>query len=263
MYVEWASTIQCADERCTHALGTPGCACDDPEAQAQANPQAGGRISWEYLRNERETLDPAEYWRERMGGWDDPVAGSGPDVFGPGRWAECGDEKLVKPAAAAVALTVSVDRAWAAITAAGPLEDGRVFVGSVLHQRGIAGLVDEAKRIQDDHGCAVVVDGKGPAADLIPQLEALGVRVLVASTDDYVQACAGLYDGVQDGTTAHAHTTELDEAVASSAWRMIGDRRVFARRGTGDITSLEGAALARWVAVTGPSIYESRGLVTL
>jgi len=41
-----------------------------PGEPAAGEPQAGRRISWQYLADERRALTPAEYARERLGWWE-------------------------------------------------------------------------------------------------------------------------------------------------------------------------------------------------
>ena len=62
------SEVCAAGDGCTHALGTPGCGCDEPELWQAANPALGRRITPEYIAAERRALPPSEFGRERMGG---------------------------------------------------------------------------------------------------------------------------------------------------------------------------------------------------
>ncbi len=124
-----------------------------------------------------------------------------------------------------------------------------------------------AAELQAKHGAPVAVDGRGPAAVLIPTLEqARGADLQVASTANVLDACAGIFTAVQDGTLRHAGYPELDSAVASAVQRIVQDRWAWGRKASSaDISTLEAATLAHWLAANhdAESVYETRGLVTL
>lgn len=258
-YVEWlAPRRDCTDPECKHPKagseqraelkpGEPGyCALDDRELWAKANPTlTTGRIRLETIADLRQELPPEEFARECLGWWDEDTDVA-EDVL-PG-WNAAGDVDLEPPAeVGAIGLAVSFDRRWGSIASAGHLDDGRVFMGASQHRPGSAWLVDEASRIQRITGCKVVVDGHGPAANLIPLLEAAGVNLTIASTDDACAAAADLEDGLANGTHVHAHHDELDDAVPLVVKRNVVDRWTLGRRATGDdISMLEAAMLAAW-----------------
>lgn len=147
------------------------------------------------------------------------------------------------PPPQAVALAVDVDRVWASIGAA---SGGDVpHVGSVRRDRLGPWVASELARIQAAHGCAVVIDRKGPAGSLEDSLAAAGVVVTPAGLDDYVAACADLYDLARVGALTHGNYDDLNAAVAAADWRKVGDRQVWARR-NGDVSMLEATTLALW-----------------
>lgn len=160
-------------------------------------------------------------------------------------WAACVVEDE-PPAVTAIGLAVSLDLEWGSIGAAGPWPDGRINVGAVERRHGTRWLVAEAKRIQDERGCVVVVDEKCPDASLIPALHDANVRVMVAKLNDYIEACSEFVNAVKDELLTHQHTTELDDAIAAAVWRMVGDRKVWGRKqSTADISMLEAVTLAK------------------
>ena len=217
----------------------------------------------ERIKALREAYGPAAAWMDLEAiadYWDDPQASEAefkrywlnqpvpleepaPSVL-PG-WSGCAvpDEA---PLVSAIGLAVSLDQEWGSIGAAGSWPDGRVNLGAVERRRGTTWLVAEAKRIQDEHGCVVVMDEKCPDAALEQALKDAGVRVLVAKLEEYIEACSGLVNAVKDKLVTHQRTTELDDAIDCAAWRMVGDRKVFGRKqSTGDISMLEAVTLAR------------------
>jgi hypothetical protein len=245
VYIEWCSPEgRCADPRCDHALAREGCSMDDPEMWRRANPALGRRITEDYIRSEREALPSREFGRERMGWWDEPDSDAA--AFPPGAWAACATEVAEAPASAAIGVAVSVDRSSSSIGAASG--DDTPHLGAVMHRPGTEWVVPEVARMQQEHGCAVVVDAGGPAGSLIPALVAADVTVTEAKTADYLEACARLYDAVIQRAVTHADYPELNAAVMSAQTRNVGERWAWARR-LGDITMLEAVTLALWGAV--------------
>lgn len=173
----------------------------------------------------------------------EPVVAS---VFPPGSWEAAALDEGERPAPACIGVAVSIDRAFTSIGSLGVWDDGTFLVGAVDRWRGIAGVVAEVARIQATHGCGVVLDGKGPGADLIQPLRDAGVPITVISSEEYVQACATFYDGVRDQVVTHMADTELEAAVAVAATRQAGDGRwAWGRnKSLGDISMLEAVTLA-------------------
>jgi hypothetical protein len=102
-------------------------------------------------------------------------------------------------------------------------------------------------RIQREHECVVVMDEKGPGHDLIKPLEKAGAKITRANLNDYLDACAALTDRVKATTLVHPSQPDLDESVKGARWRMVGDRRAFARKTSEtDVSMLEAATLAVW-----------------
>jgi hypothetical protein len=121
--------------------------------------------------------------------------------------------------------------------------------------KGRTFFVAEVARIAKEHSVPVALDNKGPAGDLRADLEALGVRVLPASLDDYVTACTDLYDAVEAKEVEHGGYAELDAAVAAAGWRDVNresGRRVWSRK-SGDVSMLEAVTLALWASDQPPT----------
>jgi hypothetical protein len=147
-------------------------------------------------------------------------------------------------------LAVSTDRAWSSIgVAAG---GDTIKVGAVQRGRGTDWAVARAKQLQKDHGARVVIAGNGPGKALVPELEAAGVDVLIASSADAMDAAEQFYDRVQIQTVLHPSHPELDEAVAAAQWKQVNDRRALSRKGVGDVSMLEAVQLAAWAAANEP-----------
>lgn len=242
-YLEWAAeTGGCVKERCTHELGTVGCALDDEANWARANPQLGRRLTIDYVRAERAALPPAEFARERMGWWDEPGAAA---VFGPGKWEACADLEVEPDAPLqALSLAVSWDLSFATICGAATV-DGRFWVKPLQHAPGTEWVIDRLAELTERHAVEVEVDGRGPAARLIPHLEKAGVQLRIYQTTEILDAWDAFYTAVRDAKLLHFNYAELDSAVDGATTRTVGDRTAWARRtASTEISPLEAATLA-------------------
>jgi hypothetical protein len=255
-YCEWcAPRGGCESEACTHDVGAAGCALDDHANWQAANPLMGRTrangtgLTLEYLRAERQALPASEFARERLGWWDEPGAA---DAFGAGRWEACaGEAPGPDVAVGGLAVAVSYDLSHAAIVAAAK-DGGILHVRPLIHGPGTGWVAEKASELQRLHPVDVAVDGGGPAADLIPGLEAAGVTVRKLGTGQVLDACAGLYKRVQDATLRHASYEDLDAAAGAAVKRAVGDRWAWGRKAsTADISVLEAATLAGWLADAG------------
>jgi hypothetical protein len=201
--------------------------------------------------------DPVRGWASQYLNVWPGLLESGSSIFP--KWA---DLVTTVPAGAPGALGVAsdVDQVWLSLGAAGA--GVRTHLGSVLRVRAESQFefIGEVKRAQDEHGCAVVVDVKGPAGHLIPKLELAGVDVTRGGLDDWVEACADLDVAASSGAVEHGDYPELNDAVSNAAWRKVGDRRVFGRR-DGDISMLEAVTWAMWATrrVTDYDVMDSIG----
>lgn len=260
LYAEWcAEKRPCAHERCSHEPGMSGCVLDDRDGWRAANPALGRRITVEYIEAERDALPPLEFARERLGWWDDPPKPE--DVFPAGKWAAC-DGRPVPDGAplGALAVAVSFDQTRAAIAGAVTVE-GITYVKPLQSGPGTGWLVEAAAEWRKSHGVPVVVDGKGPAAPKIGELErALGDGLVVATTDDMTAACADLFDAVNDERLGHESYPELQNALKVAVQRSVGDRWAWGRRqSSSDISVLEAVTLAAWKARMPPEAVDVWG----
>lgn len=221
----------------------PECDPDDWGAVEQANPSYPLRTGQRAVLRMRKLLTNLDdYKREGLGIWDEDLLNVLPG------WGGCAitDDP---PAPVVIGLAVSLDLEWGSIAASGPWPDGRIHVGTVDRRPGTAWLVDEAKRIQTERNCVVVMDEKCPDASLLRSLREAEVNVRTATLENYFEACSEFVKRVKSQQVTHSRTTDLDQAVKGAAWRMVNDRKVWGRKqSTGDVSMLEAATLAGWVA---------------
>ena len=221
---------------------------------AKANPSFPDDTPREAILRMRKKLSHESMLREGFGIWDELRKNY---AFGAGNWELCSLETDPGPQVDAIALAVSMDRLSASIGASGAFEvDGkqRMMVAAIDRRDGTGWLVPEAWRIHQERRCPVVVTRS--AADLIPALEAVGFRsgetLIIARAGDSQDACAQVFDMVQQGVLAHANHDELDKAVYGAHRRTInGERWVWDRKNSAtDVSMLEAVTLALWGATS-------------
>lgn len=220
---------------------------DDVDQWMKANASYPTRTPHESMLRLRANLPNDDAWRrEGLGIWDEFHKA----VTLPG-WPDCFFD-AEPPPVTAIGLAVSLGGEWGSIASADLWDDDETINLSAVDRRpGATWLIAEAKRMQTERGCEVVLDEKCPDATLLPALLAAGVKVRVMKLADYIEACSELVNRVPARTVTHQRTTDLDNAVAAAAWRTVGDgRKVFGRLKSADhIDMLEGATGAMWAAL--------------
>jgi len=250
-YAEWGDEhawTGCGDEECDHAKTRVGCALDDEDRWKRIMPlHTPARL--QVVRKLRKSMPSAEFARELMVWWDDPVK-LGQSVLP--KWAsrELDDEDgQVEPPTLGLVLGVGVahDLSWSSIASAAKWDDGRVHLGAVERRRGTSWLKAALKERQDRTACAVAIDEKTPDAMLIKRLEDHGIELHTMPLEEMLEAHAWLTTAVEDGDVTHFGYDELDDAVAAAVNRKVADRSLFGRRtSSADISMLEGAQVAGW-----------------
>jgi hypothetical protein len=184
-------------------------------------------------------------------------------IFGPfGVWAATGTSQPPE-SPSAVGLAMTADRKWIGLVGAAsvdfvPDDDpeaepvDRIVVAPIGRYENAADAFAMLKSIQSRTDCRIVCDEKGPAATLIPELEAMDVAVDVKTLGEYSSASADFFDGVTSGTLLHLFNDDLDEQVRAAEWRWINDQRVIGRRNRADVieTELVEAAILAAAATT-------------
>lgn len=194
---------------------------NDRDAWAEANPALGIRITEEFIENEQSALSPEGFARERLGVPSEEDFSAG--VFGPGRWAACGDVGSQVEGTVALALDVAPDMAFSSFAAAGYRADGLAHGELVDRHPGTGWVVARAVELHGRWQVPVAVDPKGPVAGLIPDLADAGVEVFELADGQVPKACARLQEKVLDGTFRHVDQRPLNDAAYGAAIRVVGD----------------------------------------
>lgn len=224
------------------------------------NPALGGRITEDFVASvELPGLGVDLFAAERLGVWP-PKAGAGGGAISAEAWARLADPSSRRVGDVAFALDVNPKRTHGAIVAWGRRADGRGHAELVEYRPGTSWLVARCRQMNERHRPLVwVVDGKGPAASLIPELAEVGIVapavgvdpprgcLLVPSSAQVTASCAQLLDAVVEGSFAHIDQGPLNVAVENAKTRPLGDAVAFGRRiSTVDIAPLVGVQLARF-----------------
>ena len=224
-------------------------ALEDREHWRAANPALGIRIAEDYVAGELVALGPRTFAVERLcvGDWPDPDQAADM-VIQPEAWDACENTaaKLLDPVC--LAFDVSPDRSTAAVVAAGRTAENAAMVEVVKTERGAAWVVPYLEgRVPLHKPLAVVCDGAGAAASLIPELEAAGIPVVTTSAAEHAVACGYLFDEVAKGPEAFAHIGQqpLTAALRGATKRPLGGAWAWNRKTSlVDLTPLVAATLA-------------------
>jgi hypothetical protein len=158
---------------------------------------------------------------------------------------------------------VAPGRDWSAVAVAG----GGV-AELVEYRPGVNWLVGRMLELYESHRLTVAVDGRSPAASLIPDLRAAGVPVRELTSSEITAACGTFYDDLADGKvkvrlTSPELNAALDAAVVAVTRQPVVDTWKWGRKGSVDISPLIAVTLAAALARSSTSVYESRDVVVL
>jgi len=229
-----------------------GCALDDRNAWAQANPGLGHTITEQKLRSAMLTQRPADYKTEnlcmRVASLDSAVD--------PEAWRACADSSVSLEhhlANMVMAVDVAMDSGHVTAAAAVALEDGTVL-GEIFEQwPSVDAFRSAFPRVAQHYkprACAWFPSG--PAAVVGAELKAQHLRTIGAPVfdpkdappdapgvvpftgADASAACQTLASLVVDRKFKHSDDPLLNAHIAGSIRRDMGDGWRFARRGAGD-----------------------------
>ena len=272
-YLEWGGRVRpCARADCSHRWGeVTDCALDDRSLWQAANPAFGRRITAETIQDEREALPPGEFARERLGWWDEP--GVDDDVIDLEVWDKLADPAgKIEPGPVGLAVDVTPDSTGVSCWVAGLRADGKAQVEQAERWDAPWREVDVVARVQridrSNGSRGVAIDTRGPANALVAPLEAAGVTVHRYSSTQCAAACGLFYNRATQDGMRHLGSPALSAALRGARKRDAGpDAWTWSRRGSAvDISSLVAATNALHLLVNlgqGPSVYESRGVLTL
>jgi hypothetical protein len=212
-------------------------------------------VDLDFIRTEAETMPLDQFMREYL---CHRVPKSQEQLISMERWMEGYRTDIIIPADLVLALDVAPDRQRASLVACGA--QGEYLPIEIIESReGLEWVLDRTANVSARHMAPVVIDSAGPAASLIPALEARRVTVMPIATREVANAAAMFYDAVLAKRVCHLNDYRLNDAVTGASKRAIGQRWGFDRRGHVDISPLVAASFAVWAIETGelskPTIY--------
>jgi len=217
----------------------------DESVWASCMPALGHTTPVEAIRAAADSMTEPEFRRAYLNEW---VTKASDDLALPlDRWtagAQPGSQIVGPPS---FAIAVSLDRSCASIGAFGVNEDEHGHVELVQQGNGTGWIVARMASLASKWGVyEVALDGAGPAASLIPDLEDAGLSVRILGTADVTAACASMFDALMADDINHLDDPRLNAAVAGAKRRAIGDRWGYGRKtSSADITPLEAVTFAR------------------
>lgn len=237
-YLEWSAS--------------PSDSMDDPAVWAKANPSYGTRIFDEAIQSERTSMSDEQFAMERLGMWAGAVSRR---VVSSEVWSMAADPESVALERLALAIDVSPELATASVALAGQRSDGRWHV-EVGEQKAGADWVASwvAKFLAANPNVrALIVDVGSPAAAIVDDLAAAGVRYTTLTVKEVGVACDKFVEGVKSGDVVHTEQVQLAAAVDGARKRALGSTGMWAwnrRSPSLDITPLVACTMALWGAQT-------------
>lgn len=241
-----------------------GCALDDRQEWAQSNPALGYGFLTELTIQDALDTDPESRFRTEV--LCQRVAALEPPQISAAAWDARADPESSIVGDRVISVDVSPRGDRAAIGGAGYRPDGDVHLALVDHRPGIAWAIPRLLQLLERPDVvALVVDEGGPAAELVPDLEAAGLRVrteadptgeIVHMTTRDAGAAAGMLRTrvAGDAPTAwHRGEQAAHDALVGAKTRPIGnggwgfDRRT----SEDDITPIVVLSHALWGLVSG------------
>jgi hypothetical protein len=241
-------------EFAAHLAHTKACPDDcvldvrgDPRTWAKTNPAMGTRITQSFLSKlanggmakwdfDREFLGVGEYPNDE--GWA---------LFAEDVWGSLKDPTSSRGRAFAVGYETSWDHSVSSASIASRRADGMVHLEMIANRPGTAWIPDHARAMKKMRPCAFVVDKKGPAALIIPDLIHAKIKVVEPTLADFTAWCSKMTQLVTETHSArHLDQPTMNTAVQATTKRDTGQGGYVWERAdtTADVTPWIGATMA-------------------
>ena len=203
----------------------PDAELDDRSQWPVMNPSYPSRTPLKSMLRMRKNMPDDDSWRrEAMGIWDEMDS----VVFSYDRWLELADRDAPQPDRAALVVSVSQDRRWACISAAGDA-GGKTLV-MCFSMRGLSGVPARIVELQEQRCIEKVALAGAAAKALIPELTKAGVEFDVMTSSQLGASCTSFQEAVKDGTVVHLDQGEFNLSVENAVTRFSGESEVWDRR---------------------------------
>jgi hypothetical protein len=235
---------------------------DDERVWAQCVPALGGRVSIDKLRIIRGKLGRESFAREVLGLWPTPVDElRAEDVISAEMWNAVADPESEIDGPPVFAIDMPWDRNSVVIAAGGMRTDGKHHVEIVEQQQGSFWVVAWLRqRILEHQPFAVLMDGNGPVASMLEDIEPLveesGIDFIKVIGTEMTRACGEFYRDVHEDNLRHRNQAVLNTAIGCAVRKDYGDVWRWDRKdSSSDISPVVAATLADH----GATIYADSG----
>ena len=224
---------------------------DDVDLWYATNPAMGRRISEATVKNERDTMSPAGFARERLGWWCTASAVSHPITAKD--WDACYCDDPPKDGGIVYAVKFSHDGQVGTLAVCLNPTDGMPHVEIIDSQStafGIEWLAEWLIERKDKAHC-IVVDGQSHSEDLCRRLKDGGVkrrRIQTVRTRDLIASTSAFCNAVREHRVTHYKDEALALSATKCARRRIGSDGGFGFSSVEDAeeTLVEACCLAYW-----------------
>lgn len=171
---------------------------DDLDLVARVNPRLGRGLSYEFVAKEFRRMTRADFGRERCGAATYPREEGASWVIPEAAVLRATDEAsaIADDAPLAFVLESDPELEFGTIGVAGRRADGAMHIEVVAHERGVAWMLDEAKRLREQHGGDIWLDPKGPCGFMVGDFRESGVPIKLFDAADLKDAATWLYTGM-------------------------------------------------------------------
>lgn len=210
--------------------------CADPVCRCDPNGVWRHTVNVQAVQADFDSMDLVDFGAEYMSWWPKDKRPTW-TVIGEARWRGMRDPQSAPAGAVALGVDFDEDRNRAFIAAAGRRSDGKTHIELIepgdqvsADVIGLDWCLDRVVEIEGRNSTlGVVIDPRGPAQSLIPQLKARGVNVIAPNSMELSGACGRLMDATGqsdpsiESTLRHRGDPVLDLAIAH-AEKMISQR---------------------------------------
>lgn len=223
----------------------PDAKCDDQSQWRIMNPSFPHRTPIESMERMRENLTDDESWRrEAMGIWPKDEG----RAIDASQWGRLIDEAPVFVGTPAIGIDRSPDGSRWVICAAWRTTAGCVHLETSPYtftsSLAVVEKITEIVTAWDP--CAIVIDGRSPAASIQEKLIAAHVEPEMLTTGEYVRACGGLLDDINDSHVSHSGQKRLTDSVGDAGKRDLMGGFAWDLGGKAPITALNAATAAHY-----------------
>ncbi len=227
----------------------PDCSPVDRKQWKKANPSYPGRTPTAAMMRMKKNLTPSSWMREALGVWDPKDDGRPINVS---QWSHLLDvDSFPTDDTRRICLTAPQHLTTAMFVEAGKREDGLFHVGvrRDVPIGDMGELVDLAKKLNDLHGCPIIIPPGDPVLAFKVELVGAGVVIDEMKPAEFAQGCGYVKSKVENGTLRHRGQRPITEAVEHLVTKKAGQVDVWNPRGSDVDTSPFVAATCALVRV--------------